>query len=304
MLEDPRLDVNDELRTAKILSSSLIDVSNAAVASLPSEKTLDSSEPSAATRLYVAAEQRGGGQHVLEAARLAERSLLSACDHARAFGQLIRTEKRPATALITVARGGLEAAGRSLWLTDALDVETHLHRIISMLNADLRYDVGVPDALESRTTGELVDAAERRDFYSAELTRMGLPRSKKPELSAMVQNLVAETSQLFDKKRLYSVYSGIAHGQLGGLNAFLVPAEGPSAPRLKAPLPVVTAASLQLITAIRVTADQYITWLGGPGATRPRLIDAMKRVAANTADLPMVAFANDPPETRRAGEFT
>lgn len=301
MLENPKLNANDELRAAKILSSSLIDVSNAAVASLPNESTLDSSEPSAATQLYVAAEQRNGGQHVLEAGRLAERSLLSACDHARAFGLLIRAEKRPATALITVARGGLEAAARSLWLTDTVDIETHLHRIISMLNADLRYDVGVADALESRTTGKLVDAAERRNYYSSELTRMGLPASKKPELSAMVQNLVAETSQPFDEKRLYSVYSGIAHGQLGGLNAFLVAAEGTTAPRLKAPFPVITAASLQLITAIRITADQYITWLGGPGAKRPRLIDAMNRVAHNAADLPAVAFANNPPETRRAG---
>jgi hypothetical protein len=84
----------------------------------------------------------------------------------------------------------------------------------------------------------------------------------------------------------------------------LVPAEGLSPPRLKAPLPVITAASLQLIAAIRLTADQYITWLGGPGAMRPRLVDAMKRVAENMADLPVMAFASDPPQTRHAGRFT
>lgn len=301
MLPNPRLDANAELRAAKRLSSSLIDLSNAAAASLPNEKTSWPSEPSPCTRLYETAQQREGGQHVVEAARLAERSLLSACDHARAFGQLIRLEKRPATALITVARGTLEAAGRSLWLTDAVDVETHLHRILSMLYADLRYDVDVPDALEAHTTGELVDAAERRNFYASELIRMDLPQAKKPELSAMVQKLVTETSQVFDQGRLYSVYSGIAHGQLGGLNAFLTPSEGLSAPQLKAPFPVITAASLQLITAIRLTADQYITWVCGPGATRQRLIDAMNRVAKNVAALPAAAFA---PERGHVGDLT
>ncbi len=173
-----------------------------------------------------------------------------------------------------------------------------------MLYADLRHDVGVDDALESSTTGELVDAAERREFYLSELTRLGLPPAKKPELTAMVQNLVAKMSLPFDKERLYSVYSGIAHGQLGGLNAFLVPGEGLSAPRLRAPLPVITAASVLLMTAIQLTADQYITWLGGAGAARPRLLEAVNRVAEKTLGLPAVAFASDPPANSRSGAST
>lgn len=302
VLDDPRLTANDELRVQKILSSSLMDLSTAAVASFPTARTIDSSEPSMCARLFAVAEERQGGKHILEAARVAERSLLSACDHAHAFGLLIRREKRPSTALITVARGALEAAGRSLWLTQELDVETYLHRVLSMLFADLKYDVGVVDALESRTTGELVDATERREFYAAELARLGLPPAKKPELSSMVQSLVSETSRLFDQKRLYSVYSGIAHGQLGGLNAFYVPSDGLSIPRLEAPLPVITAASLQLIAAIRLATDRYITWVGGTGAARPRLIAAMTRVAENTADLPAAAFASDLPGPRQAEE--
>ncbi|WP_040168229.1 hypothetical protein [Microbacterium gorillae] len=293
MLADPRLNDNDESRSAKNLSSSLLDLCAAAIASLPSEKTIGFSPESASIRVFAAADERGGGQHVIEAARLAERALLSACDHARAFALLIRAEKRPSTALITVARGALEAAGRSRWLTSSLDIDAYLHRILSMLRADLRHDVDVPDALESRTTGQLVDAAERRSFYAAELNRMGLPAATRPNLSAMVRDLVAETSGLFDEKRLYSIYSGIAHGQLGALNAFVISSGGLSAPRLEAPLPVVTAATYQLIGAIRLASDQYITWLSGPDAARPHLVAAVERVAMNTRALPTVAFASD-----------
>ncbi|MBS3183314.1 hypothetical protein [Leucobacter manosquensis] len=264
---------------------------SAAVKTLPAGMSVGLEEPSNVLNLYQAAAGVDAEEHVLEGARLAERSFLSSCDHVKAFAMLIRTPNRPSTALITVARGAIESAARSLWLIEDVPVGVYLHKVLSMLYADLRHAADEEDALVSVLGDRNVDANERRAYYASEIKRLGLEPVKKPLLTDLVQRLIAETASSTDRGRLYSVYSSIAHGQLAGLNAFVENALDGSTPTLRAPLPVITSVTSQLLLAMKVVCESLVTWLGGQNAPRTRLFEAYERVAFNLKDLPGSAFA-------------
>lgn len=280
-----------ESKALEGLAASLTDLARAALASLPTEETADKTEKSMVARLHTAAAATQGGDHVLQAARLAERSFLSACDHTIALGSLLRAESRPSTALFTVARGALEAAARTWWLIEDVEIDAYLPRILSMLHTDLQHPARAGAVFPASSEGKPIEAAKLREYYGEELARLGSPKAVNISLSTMVQQLLDQTASHIEQERLYSVYSGIAHSQLASLNALTTPSSTGQPPTLNAPLPTITALTAEVLLAIKFVGDRLITWLGGPNAERPVLLDACNRVAETLRTLPKVALA-------------
>lgn len=227
--------------------------------------------------------------HLTDAVLQAEYGLLSAGDHARAFSSLIRRDRLPSTALLTLCRGSLESIGRARWLLQDLDFATLSHRSISLLYADLKYPEMHEEKLLDRG-GNDVDPSERRRYYAGELMRLGHQKPLKVEIVKLVESVVDSDISHQQGAVLYSLLSSVAHGHRSGINAFVDISPEQEVLGLEISLPVVTEFAVQLVTTMLFSADAMVQWYGNPQDESDRLDSARARITARIAALPAVVF--------------
>lgn len=283
---------SDEITAHKSLSSMVIEAVRVSESLLLRANHRAPDPDSTLGRAFTEAGALEARNHLTDAVLQAEYGLLSACDHARAFSTLIRGEHQSSTALMTLARGCIEAVGRVRWLVQDLDFVTLAHRSISLLYVDLKYPMQHGEMLLDRDGGD-VDPGERRHYYESELVRLGLPKPQRVEITKLVEMVAASDIAHQDGKQLYSVLSSIAHGHRSGINAFVQISEGKEVLGLAASLPVITEFALQMTVTLVSTAEAMSQWYGDPADERSRIDAAWGRIGARLATLPAVAYLNE-----------
>lgn len=199
--------------------------------------------------------------HAMDAYLLMQYANLSGFDHVRALVTLIRAPRPGSTALATVTRGALEAFARSWYLLDATDEADLIHRTLSTLYSDLRYPARHGEVIMTRD-GDPADPTERRAFYSAELSRLGLPPPRAMDLSQAVgQMLDAEFNDDGGKLR-YSSLSSVAHAHRLGVNTFIVTDETGGVAGLVPPHAAVVEFAVELMAAMSTTMDALVLLFG------------------------------------------
>lgn len=186
---------------------------------------------------------------------------LSAMDHARGFVALVRTPTVRSTALATLARGTLESLARTWHLLASRSDRDFLHRVISLLRADLRYSELLKEAIHTRD-GDAVDPAAKRAFYLEELKRLGLPTPAKVELAQMVASMLDAEMQNGEGRTRYSSLSAIAHAHRLAINTFVTTDSTGDVFGLAAPRPVVTEMVGLLVAATYGTMSEFVSFYG------------------------------------------
>lgn len=282
----------DEITACISLSSMLIEAARVSESLLRRANHRAPDPDSTLGRAFMEAGVLDARNHLTDAVLQAEYGLLSACDHARAFSTLIRGDRRPATALMTLARGCLEAVGRVRWLVQDLDFATLAHRSISLLYADLKYPMQHGEMLLDRDGGD-VDPGERRSYYEGELERLGVAKPLKIEITRLVEEVAASDIAHQDGKQLYSVLSSVAHGHRSGINAFVQTSPDNVVLGLGASLPTVTEFALQMTVTLVSTAEAMSQWYGHPKDEQSRIDAARGRIGARLATIPSIAYLNE-----------
>ncbi|MGX5695720.1 hypothetical protein ACWKWP_05925 [Agromyces soli] len=201
---------------------------------------------------------------------------MSAMDHARGFVSLIRTPTVRSTALATVARGALESLARTWHLLARESNSDFVYRVISLLRSDLRYSELLDEPIRTRD-GDPVDPVARREFYSAELERLGLPSPARIELAGMVSAMLDAEMGKSDGRMRYSALSSIAHAHRLGINTFITTGNDGNITGLAAPRPVVMDMVGQLVAATFGTTQSFVAFYGDQTRHVELLETAMQR---------------------------
>lgn len=136
----PKPAIGPRDKALRALSSALLDVTRAAEKTVPPVSDPKSAWTSSLmAKLFTTASETNLERFVADGAIHAERSLLSACDHTRAFALLLRNDRPSTTALGTLARGSLEALAKCWWLTRDIPADEYLHRLLSLRYSELRH---------------------------------------------------------------------------------------------------------------------------------------------------------------------
>lgn len=275
--------------TLLILAATIVDAASTSERAL---RRINSSGPrsgSPLSRLFNEAAQQDARKHVIDATLIAEYALLSASDHARAFATLLRAPRRHATSIVTLTRAALESLARGRWLARDLDLNTLLHRTLSLLYGDLRHPAYLGEQMLTRD-GLPLDPAAQRARYRTELARLGLQEPAKVELSKLVSDLIEADIKHQDGPKLYSVLSSVAHAQRAGINAFVRMEPGTDLFAMEVPVPTITELALQVTVTLLNTTEAVLRWYGAVPGELDRVHGAMARVATRLDQLPDDAF--------------
>lgn len=273
-----------------MLSATMVDAASTSERALRSINASAPTSGSPLSRLFNEATLQDARRHVIDATLVAEYALLSASDHARAFATLLRASRRPATSIVTLTRAALESLARARWLARDEDLNTLVHRTLSLLYGDLRHPAYFGEQIHTRD-GLLLDPAAQRAFYRSELARLGLQEPAKVEMGKLVAELVEADIKHQDGPRLYSILSSIAHAHRAGINAFVQIEPGTDLFAMEAPLPTITELALQVAVTLLSTTEAVLSWYGAVPAELDRVHGAMARAAARLDRLPNEALA-------------
>ncbi|WP_136710129.1 hypothetical protein [Agromyces sp. H66] len=201
---------------------------------------------------------------------------MSAMDHARGFVSLVRTPTVRSTALATIARGALESLARTWYLLARENDSDFVYRVLSLLRSDLRYSELLDERIHTRD-GDAVDPAERREFYSSELKRLGMPSPARIDLANMVSAMLDAEMDKSDGRMHYSALSSIAHAHRLGINTFITTGSDGDITGLAAPRPVVMDMVGHLVAATFGTTQAFVTFYGDQTRHVELLETAMQR---------------------------
>ncbi|RKQ84565.1 hypothetical protein U746_2798 [Mycolicibacterium mucogenicum 261Sha1.1M5] len=281
--------LSNEARTAKRLSSLLLDVSAAARRCLPRDESIDT-DSSRLIALYTDAQSENAEVHVAQSLRYAKRSFLSACDHTRAFAILLRHSEPPGPSLVTLARGAFEAAARSAWLIGAGPLDEHLHRFLSIRWDDLKFASRFESSVEG-PEGNALDPNDLRAEFESERLRLELPKLTSTSNSKLVQEFLDTAIPFQDARKNYSVYSAVAHGELAALDSLVPNGDDDPDASFQVPVPALTSLAWGQALAILELGYRLSRWIGGSGVPTDRLDGAKVRLAAALDTLPPEATA-------------